>query len=243
MALYSTDGHNHDREETQAKDGVDCDQHGLDEFAFKDKVFIFISIVVSKISRADLPSMTPAPNLHENEQDNTDGDVCCEKYIAAPQENPSSEVQSDLGQNATNKGKERHPEAPPDGDSEVLGDIDRCIVCIIIQRYICLNISLASRLIHAIPDICNVEVAAQNCKLHKEDDVVDEDGYYAHYKSLFFSFSFLRIFLSNREILQIEIFFVIIEILSVDFLLTRVLRLYLLLFRSHFYCYKNYIII
>ena len=69
--------------------------------------------------------MTPSPNLHENEQNDADGDVGGEKDIAAPEKNPSSQVKSDLGENGANKSQQRHPESPSDRNSEMLSDINR----------------------------------------------------------------------------------------------------------------------
>ena len=48
MALANADGDYHDRDEADAEDRVNRDQHGLDELAFCYQIYIFVAIVVAR---------------------------------------------------------------------------------------------------------------------------------------------------------------------------------------------------
>ena len=125
--------------------------------------------------------MTPSPNLHENEQNNADGDVGSEKDITAPKKYPSSQVKSNLGENGAHKSQQRHPKSPPDRNGEMLGDIDRQVISFGIERVVIVNVGVAFCIVESIINVRYVEVASKNGKLNKEDDVVDEDGNDAHH--------------------------------------------------------------
>ena len=67
--------------------------------------------------------MAPSPDLHKDEQDNTDGDIGSKHDIAAPEKHPAPQEETNLCQDSSNEGQQGHPEAPSDGNLEVLRHI------------------------------------------------------------------------------------------------------------------------
>jgi len=87
-------GNNDDRAATHAKDDVKRNQDALDKFTFENKVDAVVSNniflrVCEEVAWADLPRVTPSPNIHEHEQDYDDSDVRGKEHIADPKKNPS----------------------------------------------------------------------------------------------------------------------------------------------------------
>ena len=98
----------YDGEEADAEDGVNCNEHRFNELPLEDKVCILVSIVVAVqiVTRADPARVTPSPDLHEDEKDDTNGYVRCEEHVAAPEEHPAFQVETNLRQDGPNEGEE-----------------------------------------------------------------------------------------------------------------------------------------
>ena len=63
--------------------------------------------------------MTPAPYLHQNEEDDHDGDIGRKEHITAPEEHPLLQAKTQLRQKGSDEIQKGHPESPSNRDPEL----------------------------------------------------------------------------------------------------------------------------
>ena len=121
--------------------------------------------------------MCPPPNVHEDKQHHSEGDVDGEEHITDPKYDPNFEVECNLSENSSNEYTECHPEAPLDGTLKLLSHI-HCILVLGCDWVVRVDICLALCPIQLAIDERHVEVPSNDAKLDDQDDDIDKDGQY-----------------------------------------------------------------